>query len=132
MTVLYVQKCFVNMYVAMLDFGQEWKGTGLTVLFHTSTSMKANTQECCAVCTSQHTEGEWVWCGSHTTTNVGSYVDGTVPRIQQCLKQEMPQQTAAIYVHTYVSAKVALLMYSLNLPKVIDSILHKAKASLTL
>ena len=24
----YVQKCFANMYVAMLDFGQEWKGTG--------------------------------------------------------------------------------------------------------
>ena len=94
--------------------------------------MKATTEECCAVCTSQHTEGEWMWCGSHTTTNVGSYVGGTASRIQHCLKQEMPQQTAAIYVHTYVSAKVALLMYGLNLPKVIDSILHKAKASITL
>ena len=40
-------------------------------------------------------EGEWMWWGSHTTTNVG----GTVSRIPHCLKQEMPQQTAAIYVH---------------------------------
>ena len=54
--VMYVQKCFVNMYVAMLDFGQEWKGTGLTVLFHTSTSMKANTQECCALCVPHSTQ----------------------------------------------------------------------------